>query len=202
MAWLESLIEEDWLESKNIIEAFKQVEREDFLPEDKKNLAGLNQALPIGHGQTISQPLVVAFMLEKLAPQEGDKILDIGSGSGWTTALLSEIVGENGRVIALEIISELKDFGEENVSEYNFVEKGVAEFICKDGREGYKKEAPYDGILASASAEELPSPWKKQVKVGGKIVAPIKSSIFVFTKEAQGFTKEKYTGFSFVPLVE
>ncbi len=116
MAWLESLIEEDWLESKSIIEAFKQVDRKDFLSKQKKNLAGLNRALPIGHDQTISQPLVVAFMLEKLNPQEGDKILDIGSGSGWTTALLSEIVGENGKVTALEIIPELKDFGKENVS--------------------------------------------------------------------------------------
>ena len=202
MAWLKSLIEENWLESKRIIKAFKRVEREDFLPKGKKDLAGLNQALPIGYDQTISQPLVVAFMLEKLSPQEGDKILDIGSGSGWTTALLSKIVGENGKVIALEIIPELKDFGKKNVSEYSFVEKEIADFICKDGREGYEEQAPYDGILASASAEELPSSWKKQVKVGGKIVAPIKNSIFVFTKKEQGFTKERHTGFSFVPLVE
>lgn len=202
MAWLNNLIEEGWLETERIIKAFEEIDRKDFLPVDKKDLAGLNQALPIGHGQTISQPLVVAFMLEKLDPQPGHRILDIGSGSGWTTALLSHIVGQEGKVIGVEIVPELKEFGEENVAEYNFVEKEIAEFVCEDGTKGFEKEAPYDRILASASARELPSAWKKQIKVGGKIVAPIGHSIFIFTKqEEQEFTKERHMGFSFVPLI-
>lgn len=201
MPWLNKLIEEGWLESDRIIEAFESIDRRDFLPKGKKDLAELNQALPIGHEQTISQPLVVAFMLEKLDPRKGDKILDIGSGSGWTTALLSHIVGKKGKVIGVEFIPELKEFGRENVAKYNFVEKGIAEFVCKDGTEGFEKEAPYDRILASASAEELPSAWKKQVKVKGKIVTPIGHSIFVFTKKDEGFKKEEHKGFSFVPLV-
>ncbi len=86
MPLIESLIEEGWLKTPNIIEAFKKIKRVDFLPQEVKDLAELNEALPIGYSQTISQPLVVAFMLEQLNPQPGDKILDIGSGSGWTSS--------------------------------------------------------------------------------------------------------------------
>ncbi|MGC8851948.1 MAG: protein-L-isoaspartate O-methyltransferase family protein, partial [Minisyncoccia bacterium] len=84
-----SLIEDGWLKTPQIIEAFLNIKREDFVPDNEKEIAYLNTALPIGFNQTISQPLVVAFMLELLQPQKGEKILDIGSGSGWTTALLS-----------------------------------------------------------------------------------------------------------------
>ena len=92
MNLVDSLIREGWLKTPRIIEAFRKVKRIDFLPEDMKDLAELNEALPIGSGQTISQPLVVAFMLELLQPQKREKILDIGSGSGWTSALLAYIV--------------------------------------------------------------------------------------------------------------
>jgi len=125
MNLVDSLIQQGWLKTPRIIEAFRNVKRVDFLPDNLKNLDELNEALPIGFDQTISQPLVVAFMLELLRPQIGDKILDVGSGSGWTTALLSEIVGEEGRVIAIETIPELKEFGEKNVCKYNFINKGI-----------------------------------------------------------------------------
>lgn len=212
MDLIENLISQGWLKAPRIIEAFKKIKRVDFLPEDLKDLAELNEALPIGYGQTISQPLVVAFMLEQLQPQPGDKILDIGSGSGWTTALLAEIVSfshsleqgsRNGRVIAIEIIPELKEFGEKNVAKYNFIEKGIAEFICADGSKGYQKEAPYDRILVSASAQRLYPAWKEQLKIGGRIVTPIGSSIWLFIKKPEkDFEEIEYPGFVFVPLVE
>lgn len=202
MALVDNLIKEGWLKTPEIITAFKKVKRADFLPDNLKNLAELNEALPIDFSQTISQPLVVAFMLELLGPKAGDKVLDVGSGSGWTSALLSSIVGEKGKVIALEVISELMEFGKRNTAKYNYINKGIAEFICKDGSRGYKEEAPYDGILSSASAEELPKSWKDQVKVGGRIVAPIYSSIWRFTKEdPDKFKEEEYPGFIFVPLI-
>ena len=179
MNLIDFLIQEGWLKTPRIIKAFQEIKRADFMPEDKKNLAELNEALPIGYGQTISQPLVVAFMIEQLQPQAGEKILDVGSGSGWTTALLAHIVGEKGKVIAMELVPELKEFGEKNVAKYNFIKKGIAEFICADGSKGYKKEAPFDKILASASAEETPQTWREQLKVGGRIVAPVRSSIWV-----------------------
>ncbi len=203
---VDSLIQEGWLKTERIIRAFQKIKRKDFLPEDMKDLAELNEALLIGSGQTISQPLVVAFMLELLQPKPGDKILDIGSGSGWTTALLSEIVGGKGKVIAIEIIPELKEFGEKNVAKYNFIEKRIAEFICADGSKGHKKEAPFDGILASASAEKIPPIWKEQLKIEGRIVTPIGSSIWLFVKNPltngkKEFEETEYPGFVFVPLI-
>jgi len=203
MALLDDLIRGGWLKTESIIKAFKEIKREDFLPEDTKHLADLNEALPIGWSQTISQPLTVAFMLELLKPEKGDKVLDIGSGSGWTTALLAHIVGEEGRIIAIEIIPELKEFGEKNVSKYNFIKKGVVEFICTDGSKGLGKEAPFDKILASATARKIPKAWKEQLKIGGRIVTPIGSSIWLFVKKSETeFEETEYPGFVFVPLIE
>jgi len=227
---VKNLIDAGYLKTSGIIEAFLKIKREDFVPEDLKNLAYLNEALPIGYGQTISQPLVVAFMLEKLEPKKREKILDIGSGSGWTTALLAYIVSQEGnpksqtlnskqyqnlnvqnpkqenlkgKVIALEIIPELKEFGEKNVAKYNYIEKGIVQFICADGSKGYLKGAPYDKILCSASAKELPEAWKRQLKIGGKIVTPIGTSIWVFEKVKEDeFLSQEFPGFVFVPLIE
>ena len=204
MALIDSLIKEGWLKTERIIEAFGKIKRADFLPEDMRNLAELNEALSIGYGQTISQPLVVAFMVEKLGPQPGDKILDIGSGSGWTSALLGEIVGEKGKVFALEVIPELKKFGEKNVAKYNFIKKGIVQFILADGSKGYLEEAPFDKILASATVQkEIPQAWREQLKIGGTIVSPWGSSIWLLKKKGETeFEETEYPGFTFVPLVE
>ena len=203
MALLDDLIKRGWLKTEKIIKAFEEIKRVDFLPENVKDLAELNEALPIGRGQTISQPLVVAFMLELLKPEKGDKILDIGSGSGWTSALLAHIVGKEGKIIAIEIIPELMEFGKKNVEKYNFVEKGIVKFVCADGSKGYQDEAPFDKILASASAREIPKAWKKQLKIGGRIVTPIGSSIWLFLKKSdKEFEETEYPGFVFVPLIE
>jgi len=212
MSLIDNLIQEGWLKTAEIIEAFRRIKRVDFLPEDIKDLAELNEALPIGYGQTISQPLVVAFMLEKLQPEPGDRILDVGAGSGWTSALLAEIVGKKGRIIALEIVPELLEFGKKNVAKYNFREEGRCEFVCADGSKGYQKEAPFDKILVSASAEVVSPSWKEQLKIGGRIVAPIGSSIWLFVKKSLSFAKAtagkaeefeeiEYPGFAFVPLI-
>jgi protein-L-isoaspartate(D-aspartate) O-methyltransferase len=215
MSLIDDLIGGGWLKTSRIIDAFRKIKRKDFLPEEMKDLAELNEALPIGYGQTISQPLVVAFMLEQLQPELGDKILDVGSGSGWTTALLAHCVSEapnskfkiqnsklRGKVIAIDRIPELVEFGKSNVAKYNFIEKGIVEFICVDGSKGYEKEAPFDKILASASAAEIPPAWKEQLKIGGRIVAPIGSSIWLLSKKsATEFDQTEYPGFVFVPLI-
>jgi len=203
MDLIDNLIKEGWLKTPQIIEAFRKIKRADFMPENMKDLAEVDEAMPIGQGQTISQPKVVAFMLELLEPKAGEKILDVGSGSGWTSALLSEIVGDKGRVVSLELIPELKEFGEKNAAKYGFVEKGTAQFICCDGSKGYEEESPFDKILASAAARRVPEAWKKQLKVGGRIVAPINSSIWLFVKKSENEMEEKeYPGFIFVPLIE
>jgi len=203
MDLINSLIKEGWLKTPRIIEAFKKINRADFMPKESSDFAQVNSAFPIGFGQTISQPLVVAFMFEKLQPLPGEKILDVGSGSGWTTALLAEIVGEEGKVIGIEIIPELMEFGKKNVEKYNFIEKGIVEFVCADGSKGYKKEAPFDKILASASAKKLPSAWKEQLKVEGRIVTPIDTSIWLIIKKSETkFEETEFPGFVFVPLIE
>jgi len=209
MAIVESLIRQGWLKTPRIINAFQKIKRVDFLPEDVKNLAELNEALPIGYGQTISQPLVVSFMLELLQPNSGDKILDIGAGSGWTSALLSEIIGNKGKVVAMEIIPELAEFGRKNVAKYNFIKKGIVDFICADGSKGFPdfKSRPefaqgFDKILCSAEAKKVPQAWEDQLKIRGRIVTPINSSIWLFIKKSSGkFVGKEYPGFVFVPLV-
>ncbi len=203
MDLVNSLIQDGWLKTPRIIRAFKEIKRADFMPDDIKNLAELNEALAIGYGQTISQPLTVAFMFEQLQPDSGDNILDIGSGSGWTTALLSHIVGKKGKVTAIEIIPKLKEFGEENIAKYNFIKKGIAQFVCVDGSKGYEKQAPFDKILTSASAEQIPQAWKEQLKLGGRIVTPVRNSIWVLIKKSdKEFEEIEHPGFVFVPLVE
>jgi len=204
MPFVKTLIEKGVLKTPLIMKVFRTINRENFIPQENKQLAKENLALPIGYNQTISQPLVVAFMLEQLKPQKGDKILDIGSGSGWTTALLGEIVRPKGKVIAIELIPELKKFGEENVAKYGLIEEGTVKFLCKDGTKGCKEEAPFDKILCSASAEkDIPCAWKEQLKIGGRIVTPIGSSIWLFVKKSEKeFEEIEYPGFVFVPLIE
>jgi protein-L-isoaspartate(D-aspartate) O-methyltransferase len=220
MSLIDDLIRDGWLKTPNIIKAFREIKRADFMPasliggeDEAEKLAEINSALSIGYGQTISQPLVVAFMIEQLQPQKGDKILDVGSGSGWTTSLLSYIVGVEGKVLAIERIPELKEFGEENAEKYKFVSKGIAEFICGDGSKGYPNFAwrpefaeGFDSILASASARSLPKSWREQLKIGGRIVAPIDNSIWVFIKNPpvggeDKFEEIEHPGFVFVPLI-
>jgi len=205
MALVDDLVISGYLRTPRIIDAFRKVKRADFLPPEMRDLADLNEALPIGHGQTISQPMVVAFMLELLNPKPGDKILDIGSGSGWTTALLAHIVSQNnadGKIYAIETIPGLKEFGQSNADKYDFVKKGIAKFVLADGSLGLEKEAPFDKILASASAQKIPEAWKKQLAIGGTLVAPVKESIWKMERESDTiFKTSEYHGFVFVPLV-
>lgn len=197
------LMHDGYLKNDAIIEAFTAISRIEFVPRDFEKQAEMNIPLPIGHGQTISQPLTVAFMLELLEPQEGQHVLDIGSGSGWTTALLAHIVGKKGKVTAIERIPELCEFGKSNVEKYKFISSGIAEMHCTDGSQGFAKNAPYDRILVSAASEEAPKSLLAQLKTGGKMVIPIYNYIWYFEKRGTGeYYNEKFPGFVFVPLVQ
>jgi protein-L-isoaspartate(D-aspartate) O-methyltransferase len=196
------LIYQGYLKTDRVIDAFSKVKRIDFVPRDLENASQANIPLPIGQGQTISQPLTVAFMLEKLESRHGDKVLDIGVGSGWTAALLSQIVGKNGKVIGVERLKDLCDFATNNISKYHLIEGGRLKIICADGTKGYVNEAPYDRILVSASAEEIPRELKKQLRIGGRMVIPVENSIWVLEKKSdRDFQEEEFPGFTFVPLV-
>ncbi len=211
---IRSLLREGYLKTPRIIDAFRQIDRADFvLPEYGKE-AYENSPLSIGDGQTISQPLTVAFMLELLNPKPGERILDIGAGSGWTCALLAHIVSEKTRntkretrgpslIYAMERIPELCSFGEENLKKYNFIKKRVVEWSCRDATAGLPGRAPFDKILASAAAaSSIPAAWREQVKIGGVIVAPVGGSLWRFTKKTEEqWIEEEFPGFAFVPLV-
>ena len=212
---IDSLIKDGYLKTPEIIEAFKAIDRADFVPEEYKNDAYVNAPLSIGFGQTISQPLTVAFMLELLEQKRGEKILDVGAGSGWTTAILAHIADAHREpvesmevrlpyILAVERIAELKEYAEQNVAKYNFIEKGIVKIIRADGSRGYSKAAPYDKIIAGAASQtDVPPVWRKQLKIGGRIVAPVGQSIVQIDKIAKNqYTQKEYFGFSFVPLVK
>lgn len=208
---VEELVVDGVLKTLAIIEAFRAVDRADFVPPVLQEEEYLNVPLPIGFGQTISQPYTVAFMLELLAPQIGETILDVGSGSGWQTSLLAYIVSQEmkladlaggGHVTALEIIPELCEVGLKNVAKYDFIEKGIVEMHCMSGLDGYPEAAPFDKIVAAAAGETVPEAWQEQLKVGGRIVTPIGSSILLLEKIGEDkWKRTEYPGFRFVPMV-
>ncbi|MDP3142631.1 MAG: protein-L-isoaspartate O-methyltransferase [Candidatus Omnitrophota bacterium] len=200
--FVSDFIKQGVLKTPRIIEAFEKIDRVDFVLQELKEKAYINEPLPIREGQTISQPLTVAFMIELLQPRIGDKIFEVGFGSGWQTALLAEIIGGSGRVFAVERIKELFKFGAGNISKYNFIKKGIIKTILSDATMGLKKYAPFDKIIAGASGDKVPEVWLKELKIGGRLVMPIKESIWLYIKKSEKeFEKQEFPGFVFVPLV-
>ncbi len=179
--------------------AFQAIDRRNFLPVGYEQHAAIDAPLPIGYGQTNSQPFTVRLMLRWLDPRPGEKILDVGSGSGWTTALLAYQVGSKGKIYGVERVPELVQFGADNCRRVGI--KNVEFFEAKKVI-GLPLFAPYDRILVSASASKLPAELLEQLKVGGKLVIPIQDQIDVITKTDQNhYETETHPGFVFVPLV-
>ncbi len=197
------LIQEGYLKSPEIIAAFKKVDRADFIPLEMLGEAYGNYPLPIGLGQTISQPATVAFMLELLKAQPKDKVLDVGSGSGWQTALLAEIVGPKGQIIGLEIKDELVKLAQDNLSKYDYQNIKI---VQGNGWQGLSNESPFDKIIVAAAALEIPEALKEQLAIGGRLVLPVgigTQNVVVVDKVSQNNFKEKhYPGFIFVPLIQ
>jgi len=196
---VDDMISSNMLKSPLIIDAFRTIDRKYFVPDEYAEDAYADMPLPIGHYQTISQPSTVAFMLERLDPQDGNKVLDIGSGSGWTTALLCYMVGDQGSVTGVERVETLVESGSENLSKFRF------DTDCHIEQAGDKLGLPgeqFDRILVSASADEIPEGLFSQLKIGGILVIPIGESIFKFTKVSETqIDKEEFYGFVFVPLI-
>lgn len=201
--FVSDFIKQGILKTPEIIEAFKKIDRADFVLPGNRDSAYIDSPLSIGEGQTISQPLTVAFMIELLQPKPGDKIFEIGFGSGWQTAVLAEIVGKSGKIFAVERIPELFRFGRKNIAKYSFVKKSIVKTIGGDATMGLKRHAPFDKIIAAAaSAEKIPAEWLKELKIGGRLVAPIKSSVWLYIKKSEKeFERREFPGFVFVPLI-
>jgi len=205
------------LRTPAIIDAFLKNDRARFVWPEYSKQAYVDVPLPVKKGQTISQPYTVAFMLELLAPEKGQTILDVGFGSGWTTALLSSIVGAGGRVFAMEVLPEVYAFGERNLAK---LKRKNIRLCLGSGRGGWPERGPFDRILVSAAAREVPEELKKQLKAGGKMVLPIGGeAVYNFASwQAQPFYQQdlklikKYSenefderdfpGFAFVPLIK
>ncbi|UFS62832.1 protein-L-isoaspartate O-methyltransferase [Sulfurimonas sp. HSL-3221] len=186
------------LRTPRIIEAFRAVDRGAFVPEYYGEERYGDYPLPIGEGQTISQPTTVAIMLELLGAEPGERVLDIGSGSGWTTALLGHIVGPQGEVTGLEYRKTLVAVGQRNIAPFGFGHVRIEEAGEALGMPGEQ----YDRILVSAAARELPETLLKQLKPGGTLVIPIGESLCRFSINEQGGVEEEvYPGFLFVTLM-
>ena len=202
------------LRSKRLEEALRKIKREYFVPEKYRGSAYIDYPLPIGHGQTISQPYTVVTMTEMLDVKPGQKILEIGAGSGWQAALLGYLVGPKGKIYTVEINEWLADFARNNISKTGL--KNV-EAIHGDGSLGLPKEffrkrfstnlteKGFDRIIITAAASKVPEPLKEQLREGGKLVAPI-GNIFnqrmvLFEKEGSELKEIEEKGyFRFVPL--
>ncbi len=199
------LIKSGVLKSKILIDAFLNIDRKNFVMPEFINEAYCDHPLPIGENQTISQPWTVAFMLELLQPMPGNKVLDIGFGSGWTTALLAFVVSKNadGKVFGIEINPKVYEFGKKNIEKYNFIEKGIVEIYLMNGSKGLPQKSPFNRILVSAAAKFIPEELKNQLDNDGILVIPTDDGkIWKITKENEKFLEESYDGFVFVPLIE
>ena len=178
--------------------AFAQADRANFVLPEYESQAYYDHALPIGFGQTISQPTTVRLMLGWLEVEPGNKILDVGSGSGWSTALLSYLAGPKGKVYAVERIPELLEFGRENCRSAGIKN---THFYLAGKHYGLPKYAPYDRILVSAEAQAVPKELMDQLKPGGKMVIPVGYDILEIEKPPGGKSDIKiHPGFVFVPL--
>lgn len=154
---------------KKVLDAIAEVDRADFLPEDQKRFSDVDTPLPLKRGQTMSAIHMYAIMLNHALLEGGLDVLEVGTGSGYGAALIKRLVGLNGRVISLERIGELADFAEENLKK-----KGLeVEVVHADGTQGYDKFAPYDRIIVTAAADNIPAPLIKQLKIGGIMLIPV-----------------------------
>ena len=187
---------------QHVIEAFSNVKRQDFAPYNLRSMAYEDSPLPIGHGQTISQPYTIALMLSLLDLKQGQKVLEIGSGSGYVLALISEIVGKKGRVFGVELINELAKKSKDNLHDYK-----NTRVLHRNGSTGLPEEAPFDRILISAALHDIPEVIMGQLKNTGILVAPkgsrFEQEIIAIQRKSKAEFEmiKRLPGFLFVPFV-
>lgn len=178
--------------------AFHAVQRAKFLPANQRDLADWDAPLPIGHGATNSQPSTVANMLELLDVQPGHRVLDVGAGSAWTTALLAHLVGPTGRVLGVERIADLIPAAQRAIDDWEWASITLA----SPGTLGLPEYAPFDRILVSAMASELPTQLTDQLADGGILVIPVDSVMLRVANQPGGQLKiSRHGQYRFVPLI-
>lgn len=179
--------------SNKIIKAFSKIKREKFISKELTQYAYLNQPLPIASGATISQPYTIAFMLDLLELDNNQKILEVGSGSGYVLALMNEL-SRNSQIYGIEIIESLVIKSKKLLPKISIIQG--------DGSKGLPKKAPFDRILVSASADKIPEHLFKQLKNNGILVIPVRNSIYQIKKINNKTHTKEFPGFIFVPLIE
>lgn len=182
-----------------VLNAMRKVPRHLFVPKEYQGRAYEDSPLPIGAGQTISQPYIVAYMTQLLQPEPDDRVLEIGVGSGYQTAILAEIVDE---VVGLERVASLASSAAERLAALGYQR---ATIIAGDGTLGYPEHAPYNGILVAAAGPRIPPPLIEQLALNGKLIIPVGSSdsqlIKVVEKTPDGVKVSDLTPVRFVPLI-
>ncbi|MGB3977133.1 MAG: protein-L-isoaspartate(D-aspartate) O-methyltransferase [bacterium] len=187
------------IKDERVLSAMRRVERHLFVPEKYRNQAYADMPLPIGEGQTISQPYIVAFMTEILKLQENDKILEIGTGSGYQAAVLAEICKT---VFTIEINEKLAEFAKENLKHAGYEN---VKTLCGDGYLGWPSEAPFDVIIVTCAPSDIPAPLKEQLADGGRMIIPVDSiwgqELVLLTKTGQKIERKDVLPVRFVPMV-
>jgi protein-L-isoaspartate(D-aspartate) O-methyltransferase len=191
-------IEERGIRDARTLAAMRQVPRHLFVPPALAGDAYGDHALPIGHGQTISQPYVVAFMTEALGLRGGDTVLEVGTGSGYQAAVLAEIAAH---VYTIEIVAPLAEEARERLARLGY--RNV-EVRAGDGYQGWPEKAPFDAVMVTAAAPRVPEPLKQQLKDGGRLVIPVGESdqeVMVITRKGTGYAEERVLPVRFVPMM-
>ena len=200
MAMVESQLAARGIVDTRVLEAMAWVPREDFLPEDRQSWAYRDRAVPLGHGQTVSQPYMVAAMTEALRLGPEDRVLEVGTGSGYQAAVLSAIAAE---VFTIERLPDLQSAAEERLAALGI---SNVRFRVGDGSLGWPEEIPFDAIIVTAGAPSVPPALKSQVNEdGGRLVIPVgprrQQSLIRYTRTGNEYVTERLLNCAFVPLV-
>jgi protein-L-isoaspartate(D-aspartate) O-methyltransferase len=198
---VEMLKFEGRIKTEKVEKAFLEIPRENFVPDEIKKYAYADTPLQIGNSQTISAPHMVAIMVEELDIKTGQKILEIGAGSGYHSAIVSKLVGKKGHVYTIERFSSLSEFAKKNLEKTGITNVTV---VTGDGSEGLPKYAPYDRIYVTCASPDVPKPLIDQLKDGGKLMIPVGRTICsleLIEKKGNKLNYKDLGGCAFVPLV-
>jgi protein-L-isoaspartate(D-aspartate) O-methyltransferase len=195
---VETQIRARGIENPLVLDAMRRVERHRFVAERERDLAYGDHPVDIGFGQTISQPYIVGYMTAALAVERGDRVLEVGTGSAYQTAILAEIADE---VYSIEVVPAHAERATHLLAELGYTNVHVR---VGDGYDGWAEAAPFDGIIVTAAPDHIPPPLVDQLKVGGRLVLPVgvgDQELLVLTRTADGLREEERMAVRFVPLV-